>query len=84
MVDDLRYAKTRKGIDEISQRRNHLTGKLRIMLILVDPSKTAEQLRLQGSRIGAPVDCLDTMVRDGYIAPVALPVLGATGGVSPP
>lgn len=83
MVDAVRYAKTRKGVDEISQRRNNLTGKLRIMLILVDPSKTAEQLQVQGTQIGAPADCLNTMVRDGYIAPVALPVLSAAGGASP-
>ena len=81
-MDDVRYAKTRKGIDEISQRRNNLTGKLRVMLILVDPTKTAEQLRTQGTQIGAPPDCLDTMVRDGYIAPVALPMLAGTTGVS--
>jgi hypothetical protein len=70
MENGVRYAKTRKGVDEIGQRRNTLSGKLRIMLILVDPTKTIDQLLTQAARIGAPADCLDTMVRDGYIAPV--------------
>jgi hypothetical protein len=74
----MRYAKTRKGVDEIGQRRNNLTGKLRIMLILVDPSKTADQLLAQAVRIGAPADCLDTMARGGYIASVEpIPPAGA-------
>jgi hypothetical protein len=69
MVNVVRYEKTAKGVDEIGRRRN-LTGKLRVMLILVDPSKTADQLLAQAVQIGAPADCLDTMARDGYIAPV--------------
>ncbi len=76
MDNEIRYAKTRKGIDEIGQRQCNLTGKLRIMLILVDPSKTAEQLRMQGARIGAPADCLEAMAREGYIAPVGTAVTG--------
>ncbi|HEX8010243.1 MAG TPA: hypothetical protein VF814_04830 [Casimicrobiaceae bacterium] len=78
MDDAVRYAKTSKGIDEISRRQNNLTGKLRIMLILVDPSKTLEQLRMQGERIGAPADCLEAMVREGFIAPVEPVATGAT------
>src|SRR5258708_13531098 len=70
MENNVRYTKTTKGIDEIALRQYNLTGKLRIMLILVDPSKTEEQLRMQGARLGAPADCLEAMVRDGYIAPV--------------
>lgn len=70
MDNGMRYAKTAKGLDEISHRRNNLSGKLRVMLILVDPTKTVDQLRLQAGRIGAPADCLEIMVRGGYIAPV--------------
>lgn len=69
MVNVVRYEKTRKGIDEISRRRD-LAGKLRVMLILVDPSKTAEQLLAQAAQLGAPADCLERMAREGYIAPV--------------
>jgi hypothetical protein len=70
-VDGGRYAKTEKGADEIVLRRNNLPGKLRIMLILVDPTKTAEQLRVHAARIGAPPDFLEIMLRHGYIAPIA-------------
>ena len=76
MENNVRYTKTTKGIDEIGLRQYNLTGKVRIMLILVDPSKTAEQLRLQGERLGAPADCLEAMVRDGYIAPVQTAATG--------
>jgi len=69
MVNVVRYEKTRKGFDEIHRRRD-LAGKVRIMLILVDPSKTAEQLLAQAAQLGAPADCLERMVREGYIAPV--------------
>jgi hypothetical protein len=70
MADNVRFAKTENGADEIGQRRNNLRRKLRIMLILIDPTKTVEQLRLQAARIGAPSDFLETMQRDGYIVPV--------------
>jgi hypothetical protein len=70
MSEPLRYTKTEKGTDEIGQRRNNLRGKMRMMLILVDPAKTADQLRWQAAQIGLPTDFLDTLVRDGYIAPV--------------
>jgi hypothetical protein len=78
MQDKIRFAKTRKGIDEIGRRQHNLTGKLRIMLILVDPSKSEEQLRMQATRIGAPADCLEAMVRDGYIVPVQTSATGVT------
>lgn len=70
MADGVRYAKTDKGADEIGQRRHNLRGKLRAMLILVDPAKTADQLRSQAARIGVPPDALEMLVRDRYIAPV--------------
>ena len=52
MADITRYAKTQAGVDEISQRRTNLRGKLRTMLILIDPTKTADELREQGVRVG--------------------------------
>lgn len=73
MPDTARYAKTQAGVDEISQRRTNLRGKLRTMLILIDPTKTADDLREQASRIGAPAEFLEILVASGYIAPLALP-----------
>ena len=70
MADEVRYAKTEKGVHEIAQRRNNLRGKMRMMLILIDRSKTADQLRMQAAQLGVPSDFLATMVRAGYIAPV--------------
>src|SRR5512140_2669510 len=81
MLQAVRYAKTETGVDEISARRNKLPAKLRTMLILVDPAKSADELRDQGSRVGAPPDCLETLVSQGYIAPVAN---GVAAGSRPP
>jgi len=70
MADGPRYAKTPKGVDEIALRRNNLRGTMRTMLILIDPAKSADQLRLQAAQLGAPTDFLAVMLRDGYVAPV--------------
>ncbi len=65
-----RYAKTSKGRVEIDARQRNLPGKLRTMLILVDPSKSAAELRAQGARIGVAPDFLETLSTAGYIAPL--------------
>ena len=70
MLQGVRYAKTPSGVEEISARRNQLRGKLRTMLILVDPGKTADELRAQALSIGAPTDSLDTLLAGGFIASV--------------
>jgi len=50
------------------------------MLILIDPSKTADELRASASRIGVAPDFLETLVRDGYIIAVG----GAEGAPAEP
>ena len=86
MADITRYAKTQAGVDEISQRRTNLRGKLRTMLILIDPTKTADELREQGMRVGAPEDFVETLIGEGYIAPLTLAAPGAatTGDATVP
>jgi hypothetical protein len=59
------------GAAEISKRRKNLRGRMRTMLILIDPSRTAEELRAQAAQLGVPDDFLETLVREGYIAPMA-------------
>jgi hypothetical protein len=59
------------GVAEISKRRKNLRGRMRTMLILTDPSRTVEELRAQAVQLGVPDDFLETLVRDGYLAPVA-------------
>ena len=71
MADTTRYAKTEMGAAEISKRRKNLRGRMRTMLILTDPSRTVEELRAQGAQLGVPDDFLETLVREGYLAPVA-------------
>src|SRR4051794_8497937 len=70
MVQEVRYAKTPNGLEEIGSRRNNLRGKLRTMLILIDPAKTADDLVAQARQIGAPADCLETLLAGGFIAPL--------------
>jgi len=71
MPDLTRYAKTEKGIAEIRSRGQNLRGRLRTMLILVDPSKTGEDLRASAAQLGVDSDFLETLVRDGYVVVVA-------------
>lgn len=65
-----RYRKTEKGAEEISKRRKNLDRRMRTMLILIDPSKTVGDLAAQAVQLGVPPDFLQTMIRDGFIAPV--------------
>jgi hypothetical protein len=67
MADATRYAKTDKGTEEIRSRGKNLRGRLRTMLILIDPSKTGDELRASASQIGVEPDFLDMLLRDGYI-----------------
>ena len=71
MADTTRYAKTEVGAAEISKRRKNLRGRMRTMLILTDPSRTVGDLRSQAAQLGVPDDFLETLVREGYLAPVA-------------
>lgn len=66
----MRDSKTEKGADEISQRRNNWRGKMRTVLMLIDPRRTADELRGHEAKLGVPAGFLQTMVHDGYIAPV--------------
>jgi len=71
MPDLTHYAKTEKGTAEIHSRGQSLRGRLRTMLILVDPSKTGDELRASAAQLGVDSDFLETLVRDGYIVAVA-------------
>jgi hypothetical protein len=71
MAGTTRFAKTDKGLEEIRFRGKNLRGRLRTMLILIDPSKTENDLRASAVRIGVEPDFLETLLRDGFVAPVA-------------
>jgi len=74
MADTTRYAKTEKGAAELRSRGQNLRGRMRTMLILIDPSKTGDELRASAAQIGVDADFIETLIRDGYIAAV-----GGTG-----
>jgi hypothetical protein len=63
--------KTAKGKEEIEQRRYKLASRLRTLLILVDGSRSVDQLADDGRRLGAPDDALILLMRDGFVAPAA-------------
>ena len=71
MAGTTRYAKTDKGMEEIRSRGKNLRGRLRTMLILIDPSKTDNELRASAAQIGVEPEFLDTLLRDGYVAPIS-------------
>lgn len=70
MQDTARYVKTEKGATEISKRRNNLKGRVRTMLILIDPAKNASELRRQAVQLGLGADVLEQLLHEGYIEPV--------------
>ena len=70
MAGNKRFAKTDKGMEEIRIRGKNLRGRLRTMLILIDPSKTENYLRASAARIGVQPDFLETLLRDGFVAPI--------------
>ena len=82
MAQAARYAKTEKGAEEISKRRKNLDRRMRTMLILVDPAKSAAELAAQAVQLGVPPDFLQTMVRDGFIAPVGEAAGSADGATA--
>jgi hypothetical protein len=63
MVSRRRYAKTDKGLDEIRSRGKNLRGRLRTMLILIDPSKTDAELRASAAQIGVEPEFLETLLQ---------------------
>ena len=70
MADTTRYAKTEKGAAELRSRGQNLRGRMRTMLILIDSSKTGDELRASAAQIGVDADFIDTLIREGYIAAV--------------
>jgi hypothetical protein len=67
-----KLVKTAKGKEEIEQRRYKLAGKLRTLLILVDGSRSVDQLADDGKRLGAPDDALILLMRDGFVAALSI------------
>ena len=71
MAGTTRFAKTDKGLEEIRSRGRNLRGRLRTMLILIDPSKSGDELRASAAKIGVEPEFLETLLSDGYIVAVA-------------
>src|SRR5262245_36099553 len=70
VVEALRFDRTSKGHQEMSQGKKTLPAKLRTVLFLVDANKDAQDLQRQIMLIGAPEDSLAQLVSAGYIAPL--------------
>jgi hypothetical protein len=65
-----RLARTEKGHGEIVEGRRNLRGKVRTLLFLIDPAKSAEQIEQQANQIGATYEQLAQLIADGYIVEV--------------
>jgi hypothetical protein len=83
-----RFARTEKGHAEIVQQLRNLRGKLRMVLFLVDPGKSLDEIRQQAAQIGAPDDAMAQLVAEGYIAEIGsgAPAVAADrgGGIGEP
>ena len=65
-----RLIKTEKGREEIDHRRYKLAGKQRTLLILVDGTRSIDELTNDGRKLGAPDDALILLMREGFVTPV--------------
>ena len=66
-----RFARTEKGHGEIVEGRRNLRGKVRTLLFLIDPAKSAEQIEQQAGQIGATYEQLAQLITDGYVVELA-------------
>lgn len=80
MDSGTRLIKTAKGREEIEHRRFKLASKMRTLLILVDGTRSLEELTNDGRRLGAPEDALILLMKEGFVAPVT----GAVASVVEP
>jgi hypothetical protein len=67
-----RFARTEKGHGEIVEGRRNLRGKVRTLLFLIDPAKSAEQIEQQAAQIGAAYEELAQLITDGYVVEIGV------------
>lgn len=71
MDSKARLVKTVKGREEIEHRRFKMPSKQRTLLILVDGTRSIDELTSDGRKLGAADDALTLLIRDGFVAQVA-------------
>ena len=76
METTTRLAKTDKGREEIEHRRFKLPGKVRTLLILIDGTRTIDEVARDAQKLGAPEDGVIQLMREGFVAAIA----GGAGG----
>lgn len=83
MNPNVRFTKTDKGQDEIRNRTHRLTPKLRQVLVLVDGAKPIGALVAAAASLGGDAAVLETLVRDGFIAPIEVPAAAPAPAPAP-
>jgi len=66
------YDKTDKGRDEIATRKNHLSSRLRTMLVMVDGRHTATDLLAKVAGLGLNQENLQELIDQHYIIMVGI------------
>ena len=63
------YVKTAKGIGEIKNKTNHLPGKVRRLLILVDGQSSAAEIAAKISNLSEAkrTEAFDKLLEEGFI-----------------
>lgn len=70
MIDPtILFAKTLKGAEEIQDRKFNLSNELRMILIMADGKRTAQQLEKQFGKLGNIQKLLETLWTQGFIEP---------------
>ena len=67
MNPEARFAKTEKGREEIRDRKYALQPRLRTLLVMIDGSKTADELVQAARRLGGGQEILQELLKEGFI-----------------
>jgi hypothetical protein len=78
------YEKSAAGVDEVRLRTRGLHPRLRTMLIMVDGTRTLEQLETAAATLGAPSDFLGQLLsQDLVVLRIAAPRAAAAAKAAP-
>lgn len=69
MADEIVYAKTQKGFEEMTRRTYRLPARMRSMLIMIDGRLTAGELFARAPHHEEAQQFIELLLRDGFIEP---------------
>jgi hypothetical protein len=69
MANEIIYAKTQKGFEEMTRRTYRLPARMRALLIMIDGKQPAGELFARSNSPEESQQLLETLLRDGFVEP---------------